>query len=326
MFNRIRPGIELLYWMHAGWEGYGRYHATGKFAWGTREEAEDLLAKLKKVDLEPWAISVHSLHPPPNDDFNVAKKLGLASRAVSFNYGAIEGEPTFPMTNFGSDTVFLAGRAAAPLGVVGNAQTHCLQLPNTFCFARGNKGQLVAEPDYVKFGEDLIPGQGRLIVDAWKTVVGEDPIAMRAVADQLNGVASKKLSPGPFKGLLFGSPQRFLNDLVLQLRFNAAMLECAGASTKRVDAAKFRAFVAAAEAWQTTHGYQTVWRLPRLQGVFEKLNSPVINKLMAETDANSVTTQAPGATPFERVQNLNRLWDDHAPRVLRALKDAARNL
>lgn len=61
----------------------------------------------------------------------------LESRAVFFNYGASEGEPTLPLTNFGGDNALRAGRATNARGVVGNAQTHCLQLPNIFAFSRG---------------------------------------------------------------------------------------------------------------------------------------------------------------------------------------------
>ena len=55
------------------------------------------------------------------------------------------------MTNFGGDAAFNAGATGAPGGVVGNAQTHCVQLPNTFAFVRGAKGQPVSEADYVQF-------------------------------------------------------------------------------------------------------------------------------------------------------------------------------
>jgi hypothetical protein len=34
LFDRLRPGIELVYWMHAGWEAYCRFYQTGEIAWG----------------------------------------------------------------------------------------------------------------------------------------------------------------------------------------------------------------------------------------------------------------------------------------------------
>jgi hypothetical protein len=55
---------------------------------------------------------------------------------------------------------------------MGNAQTHCLQLPNTFAFARGAAGLPLGEQDYVRFADDLIPGQGTLIVQAWRALAG----------------------------------------------------------------------------------------------------------------------------------------------------------
>ena len=41
MLNQLRPGIELVYWMHVGWQAYSQFEATGKFRWGTPDEAED---------------------------------------------------------------------------------------------------------------------------------------------------------------------------------------------------------------------------------------------------------------------------------------------
>jgi hypothetical protein len=61
----LRTGIELVYWMHMGWEAFSRYLATGQFRWGNPAEAEDLLNKLKKLDLRPWTITIHTLNPPP---------------------------------------------------------------------------------------------------------------------------------------------------------------------------------------------------------------------------------------------------------------------
>jgi hypothetical protein len=156
MLDRLRPGIDLLYWMHVGWEAYGRYHATGTLEWANHHEVADLLEKLEAADPAPWGISVHSLGR--HADLEVARDRGLESRAVFFNYGAIEGEPTFPMTNFGGDNAFQAGRfetdqTTGARGVVGNAQTHCLQLPNIFAFSRGFADAAVTEADYVSFAD-----------------------------------------------------------------------------------------------------------------------------------------------------------------------------
>ena len=174
MLDRLRSGIELYYWMHAGWETYSQYYQTGKFEPRPREETIDVLTRLNRLNPEPWGITVHAVYdwyaPPDSTKLDVARRLGLDSRAVAFNFGAIEGDPAYPITNFGSDTAFQAGQAKAPRGVVGNADTHCVQLPNTFAFARGAKGQPVTEADYVDFADELITGQGQLIVEG-----GKDP-------------------------------------------------------------------------------------------------------------------------------------------------------
>lgn len=226
MFNRLRPGIELYYWMHAGWQAYARFYETGVLKWGTADEARDVLVRLKKVNPEPWGITVNTLSdvfpPPDRTHLAIASRLGLAPRAIGFSYGAIEGEPTFPMTNFGGDHAYDAGGTKAPRGVMGNAQTHCVQLPNTFAFARGAAGKPVTESDYTAFGNDLIVGRGQTILEGWKALAGADPAAKRDMAARLEEVSRAPLSTGPLKGLLFGDPRRFVMDMVMQLRLKAA--------------------------------------------------------------------------------------------------------
>ncbi|MSR84315.1 MAG: hypothetical protein EXS58_15555, partial [Candidatus Latescibacteria bacterium] len=144
LFDRLRPGIELIYWMHAGWEAYCRFYQTGRFEFGTEAEFSEALTLLKARNPEPWGLA-NGLH--------CAQVLGVAERVILFSYGAIEGEPSFPLTNFGGEGAYRAGNQPGPRGVMGNAQTHCIQLPNTFAFARGAQGKPVGEADYVEFAE-----------------------------------------------------------------------------------------------------------------------------------------------------------------------------
>ena len=47
---------------------------------------------------------MHALNPEPwgvANGYAYAKKLGIENKVISFNYGRIEGEPSFPLTNFG---------------------------------------------------------------------------------------------------------------------------------------------------------------------------------------------------------------------------------
>lgn len=323
MLNRLRPGIELVYWMHVGWQAYCRYYATGKFAWGTPAEALDVLTKLKQADPSPWRITIHTMNAPPNGtDLQLARKMGLASTSLAFNYGAIEGEPSFPMTNFGGHEAFNAGGAPAPGGVVGNAQTHCVQLPNTFAFARGAKKQPVSEADYVQFADQLLAGQGPLIVRSWKALAANDPNAMREMAGKLEALESAQLSSGPLRGLLFGKPRRFVSDLKYELRQRAAYLDLLASSGDHLDRQKFRAFLNATVTWQGIHGYQTVWMWPGMAEVLRKLQSPVIDRMLTEADYHNTQLVGKGNTPFERHQNFFRQWDTYTPRLIAAMQAA----
>jgi len=328
MLDRLRSGIELYYWMHVGWEAYCRYYATGQFGWGTPAEARDILTRLAKINPEPWGITIHTMSVPPNGtDLKLAEQMGLASTALAFNYGAIEGEPSFPLTNYGGDAAYNAGRATAPHGVVGNAQTHCAQLPNTFAFARGSQGLPVEEGDYVEFAEELVVGRGRQIVEAWKTLAGEESQPMREMAENLDNLPHARLKPGALKGLLFGDTDRFISDLSIQLRVRASFEDFVTASEENWSIKKsFREFFQTAETWQKKTGYASLWRWPKLEKALKKLNSPAINTILAETNNESITTQAQGKTPFERVQNFYRQWDSFTPRLFAAMRTALQRM
>ncbi|HWC00402.1 MAG TPA: hypothetical protein VG672_27030, partial [Bryobacteraceae bacterium] len=181
MLDRVRKGIELDYWMHAGWEAYCRYYQTGDFAMGGDGERMDMLRRLIQANPEPWGLA---------NGYAQAEKLGNARRVVSFNYGRIEGEPSFPMTNFGGTNAWEGGRLPGPRGQMGNAQTHCVQLPNTFAFARGATGAAApTAADYIAFANRLIPGQGETIVQGWSALPLNDSAAMRRAAARLEKAA-----------------------------------------------------------------------------------------------------------------------------------------
>ena len=191
MFDRLRPGgIELVYWVNIGWPAYGRWYATGKFGVGTPEEYAEVFALLKQQNPVPWGLAMIGKSDSPG-------KAGLASRVMSFNYGAIEGEPSFPLTNFGGTAAYDSGKNVGPRGAMCNAQTHCVQLPNTFAFIRGAKGLSLTNQDYIQFANDLLPGRGPLVVSAWQALSGSDSRQMRQMADQLAPLGQKEARNGP---------------------------------------------------------------------------------------------------------------------------------
>jgi hypothetical protein len=318
LFDRLRPGIELTYWMHAGWESYSRFYQTGKLVLGDEAEHIDALRRLQAVSPEPWGMA---------NGLPFAKKLGADSRVISFNYGRIEGEPSFPLTNYGGQAAYEGGHNPGPRGVMGNAQTHCVQLPNTFAFARGAAGQSLTESDYVHFADDLIPGLGRTIVDSWSALSAKDPAAMRRASAKLQDVPNSRVKPGRLGGLLFGDPQRFLTDLRLQLEMRAAyydFLKAAnGASPIKPSLASF---VSAADAWQSRIGYQDSWSWPGMESALRKLKSPAIDAVLKMNIC--IFSCGEGAQPkgYEDVRKYLADQETFTPRLLAAMKETLASL
>jgi hypothetical protein len=207
---------------------------------------------------------------------------------------------------------------------MGNAQTHCLQLPNTFAFARGAKGQPVTDGDYISFADDLIPAMGETIVHAWKTLAASDPAAMRACANDLSKTSSNKLKPGPLKGLLFGSPRRFINDLVMMLRVRAGFI---GLQMALHDHAGVKPalneFVSTTEVWQHQHGYENSLGWAGIDETLRKLNSPEINEFFNNRFNPWVAPKLlPGETYMQAVARELRNEESSTVRLIKALHAA----
>jgi hypothetical protein len=315
LLDRLRPGIELVYWMHVGWEGYCRFYQTGKFSWGTPEEQVDVLTRLAAINPEPWGLANGLIY---------AKKVGLEAKVISFSYGRIEGEPSFPLTNFGGDSAYQGGKEATSRGLMGNAQTHCLQLPNTFAFVRGATGRSLTHDDYLRFANDLIPGHGALIVDAWRGIAGTDVAKMRNLSQKLEALPDEALTPGPLKGLLFGNPRRFVADLVMQLRVRASFEAfCAAAAANGELHGPLRQFVSAIEVWQQQHGYENAWSWPGMTVSLRKLNSKEVNAALdSQFDLGSAPPPEWKASGYEFTHKFLRDTESFTPRLIAAMKQA----
>jgi len=319
MLDRIRPGINIDYWANFGWESYCYFYSTGELKRGDPSEIRRTISLMSKQRMEPWGVA--SGYGP-----DIADSLGMAGRVISYNYGAIEGEPSFPFTLFGGDRAYNAGKNGGGKGVMGNAQTHCIQLPNTFAFARGARGLPLETKDYVDFANDLIPGQGNLIVESWQALQGEDVQKMNTCAERLAALKPGSLKGGPLQGLFFGDPARFINDLVLQLRAVGSMYDfraAVNASAKKdMVKRKFSAFISAAETWQRKHGYSNHWTWPVMQETLAKLKS----KQLDATLATLTWVSDEGDTPFDKVKNGLARLEDYTPRLIASMKKALQEM
>ncbi len=219
------------------------------------------------------------------------------------------------MTNFGGQGAYNAGRNMGPRGTLGNAQTHCLQLPNTFAFARGAKGLPLGDKDYVQFANDLIVGRGPLIFSAWQALGSSDSSRMRQVADELRPLVKEKLEPGPLRGLLLGDANRFVRDLYVMLRTRAALSDFVRASRQNRPVIRpYAEFVEWVGRWQLIHGYECAWGWPKMQAALMKLNSPALKAFFSET--------VHADTPFDRIKAEYYATETQTSRLLRAMKQS----
>jgi hypothetical protein len=306
LLDRLRPGVELVYWMHAGWPAYSRFYASGSFKRGTEAENEEALSLLKARQLEPWGVA---------NNLPLARRLGLEDRVINFRYGQIETEPQFPLTNFWSERAYAAGGDEAPRGIIGNAQSHVVQLPNTFAFARGARRQPIGPDDYRQFAEQLVPTHGRAIERAWRAFASKDAAEMRAAADGVARPDPATLRGGPLQGLIFRDPARYLADLALQLEVAAAYAELLAAHAAKADlVGPLGTFAAAATAWQQRTGYQNQWKWPELRQLLATLNSPEINAVLDPVYF--------AETPFGRVKEGYYRKEKETTRLLDAIRTA----
>jgi hypothetical protein len=238
LFRRFNRQAALDYWMLYGWETYNDFWARvaaskhqGSLP-GHPSPTSDLdadvfaetLALLRDRVAEPWGVYVWF-----DEHFEATARLGMVDKRVYFPYGLIESEPSFPLIEY-SPAAIAKGIAevpasARPRGLLGNAQTHCLQLPHLYLFAHYARGGTEHNIAIGEFGDSLLPGQGALLAQAWQAIGGDDPQTQRSLAARVRSQMGGFHCLGPCSGLLFGNADRFFGDLADNLLVRAALIE-----------------------------------------------------------------------------------------------------
>lgn len=232
IFREYNPKTELFYWLWVGWAPYCKFWK--KIA-DSQNKAEGIMHEIKPslecfvqtLELikeqipEPWSLFVSSpLH------MEATEKTGLEHKRLYNPYGAIESEPTFPLTNYLPDdiagTTKLWDPKKFPKGIIGNAQTHCLQLPNTYIFSEIAKGRKKDEMDLRGFAEKALPGHGDIVAASWEAIGKSSAREQKALSKKVRGIISEVSGSDP-TGFLFGDPKRFLDDLAYNLEIRAAL-------------------------------------------------------------------------------------------------------
>lgn len=252
LFDSLRPGVLLNYWMWQGW------HAPDIVVTDEKDPLavwRDVVQGMVSLSLEPWGLL--ACRP---EHFKVTAALGLQERVLYYPYGVIEDEPSFPLTNCDLPRIekpFMNVKPEEyPCGAMGNAQSHVLQLPHTYLFAQLGRARGLESVNLTKFAAELISGLGVEIAEGWAALVGEDEARLAAILATLKSKRAQPLKPGRLVGLTLDDPARFLDDLIAQLDFKLAAIRLQQALTAKqgiVSAA--RELESALRAWAAMHGF-----------------------------------------------------------------------
>lgn len=258
--TELNPAAKLYYWMWFGWEAYNEFwrraSETGELHIApSADDCEYAVRELMAGESDSWGL----LAGMPSHH-EIAGRLGLEDRSIFLTYGAVEGEPTFPLTGYNPPLIHdvLQPFVSNPNypACMGNAQTHVAQLPNTYLFSHFAKGGSVDAVDLVGFAERLLPGHGEKLAQAWQAMVSPTSEAAREALPAVRALADGDLAVGPLSGLMLDGVRRYVQDLALQLAFYADMLDSAEAVRTQSDHREALAAVCESwNAWVTRTGF-----------------------------------------------------------------------
>ncbi len=253
---------KLVHWM---WIGWGLPHGRG---FEPAHHARTLRLLAERLP-EPWEIVAGT-----SQNLAVCREAGVLGKTVFLPYSLIEDEPSYPATNLSLDGIRgeLGTHAAASpglLGVMGNAQTPLLQLPNVYFLSawcddpasvRGSARDVLLE-----LCRAIYPAQAALLADSYLALGEAAPAPIAAAADRLDAqLASPKLGcPGCIGRKLFPDFAIAAKALLLQLRWRAAqerLASIAGATASDAECAGIvRDYLDAYLSWDTAHGWHELW-------------------------------------------------------------------
>jgi len=269
VLDELRPGIELIYWVWFGWS-----HQEGQ-----AESWRRALSGLKRMNPEPWAIHVCLPEQTP-----IVEELDLTNRGYVFRYNSIENEPSLPWTRYDPEGLYeLVTHIKAPKGWLGNAQTHPVQLPHIYCFSHFAQGGTPETIDLEGFAERLLPGLGPVIASGWRAM--DEESSAEEIEAALAGLSDATAGePGELKGLLFGSGERFLEDLRAQLsvrRYERIIQSARSPHELRAGLLGIREPLA---LWCRRHGFKDFGRLALFTHIRESAQKIGALKVVKEFD------------------------------------------
>jgi hypothetical protein len=294
ILRETNPRMEMVYWMWVGWENYNAFwqRATrqkpGDPDPAIEVDEKDFLATLplmREQIAEPWSVTAsNAIHVHATD------QLGLADKRLFYPYGLIEGEPTFPLTNYNpaalAHTLGAYSPAQYPRGIMANSQTHCMQLPHAYLFAHLAQGGTVETADLERFAAQVIPDCADVVARAWSLVESSDVAAMHAAAVAVRAQIGQPHRSGASSGLLFGDADRFLIDLADNLEIRAGMIVLRQAIDAQRDVKEsLRALLTHLLPYQQRVGFNDAYYGPLRDGLNDKvarLGVPAIDAILKD--------------------------------------------
>ncbi|HEX4424164.1 MAG TPA: hypothetical protein VH079_02110 [Terriglobales bacterium] len=217
---------KLINWM---WQGWGREYDPTET--NRRQHLVDFMDEtirnFKENLKEPWELISGSAN-----FLEASKKESVLNKTIYLQYGAIEMEPAFPLTNLGQESIREVFDKAAMYpelrGVMGNNELMSLQFPRTFYFfktAWDLKYENHPEPQVLReLAAQLYPDHKELIADSFMGLRGNDPEKIKATLGQLEKLVKDGSAgrPGAIGRLLFPDRLVVARNLKLQLEIRLA--------------------------------------------------------------------------------------------------------
>ncbi len=260
-YNVHGKETKIISWMWTGW-------GTDQKHWFDRHQQQLAIQALKNDLPEPWELVAGQ-----NSFLPICRDENVLEKTILLQYGLIEGEPAYPMTDIRMNAMRDAfGKYILKYpqiaGVMGNLQTPLLQFPEMFFFTTN-----IWDPTYRKHSNEevlrdaaalLYPQHATAIADGWVALQNSDLAQTQAAIDQLEPlVAQNKLGPpGVFGRKLFPDRVIVAKGILLQLRYRAAQMQFIQTPAK-LDADEYakriEAYFDAYLAWDGAHGWHLLW-------------------------------------------------------------------
>jgi hypothetical protein len=286
-YNLKGTQAELIDWM---WVGWGRHKfadssntVVAQYDWtGSNPDASDVafmqetIRAFRKDLPEPWGlIAGFSAY------LRSAQEEQALGKTVFLPYGAIEFEPSFPLTNLGLESVRnnldVLSKYPQTGGLMGNNMTALLQFPRTYFFLstawdydyrKRNQREVLLE-----LSGHLYPEHAELIAECFEALEESDPRKIIAVLEPLEKLVDQGQlgRPGVIGRNLFPDRAQVARDLVFQLKVRAArqrLLQALFSKTDRSECEKLvEAYLDALLAWDKQTGWERlinigIWRFP----------------------------------------------------------------